>query len=44
MIVQVVIPHVLLGAVLMPLVHIGLRVTMQSLQLRPERGQRDAPV
>jgi rod shape-determining protein MreD len=44
MIVQVVISHVWLGAVLMPFVHLGLRVTMQSLQLRPERGQRDAPV
>ncbi len=44
MILQVVIPHVLLGAVFMPLIHTGLRATMQLLNLRPEQGHRDASV
>lgn len=36
MILQVVIPHMLLGALCMPLIHTGLRVTMQALNLRPQ--------
>jgi len=39
MIVQVVLPHALLGAVCMPLIHTGLRVTLQALHLRPTPGQ-----
>lgn len=44
MILQVVIPHAFLGAVLMPLVHTGLRVLTQALHLNTEQGQSDAPV
>ncbi len=39
MILQVVIPHVLLGAVFMPLIHTGLHATMQALNLRSAPGQ-----
>ncbi len=35
MILQVVIPHVLLGAICMPLIHTGLRAIMQALRIRP---------
>jgi hypothetical protein len=44
MIVRVVIAHLLLGAVVMPLMHSSLRATMQILHLRPEPGQGDASV
>ncbi len=44
MILQVMIPHMLLGAALMPLIHTGLRVVMQALHLRSEQGQSNAPV
>jgi rod shape-determining protein MreD len=39
LILQVVLPQVLLGAVCMPLIHTGLRVTMQVLNLCPTQGQ-----
>jgi rod shape-determining protein MreD len=42
MILQVVIPHLLLGAICMPLIHTSLRATMQTLHLRHEQGQSDA--
>ncbi|WP_089937541.1 rod shape-determining protein MreD [Candidatus Entotheonella palauensis] len=44
MMLQVVIPHALLAAVCMPLIHMGLRTAMQVLHLRPEQGQHDASV
>jgi rod shape-determining protein MreD len=44
MMLQVIVSHVLLGAVLMPLVHTGLRATMQAWHLRPGQGQSDASV
>jgi len=39
---QVMIHHVLLGVVCMPLIHTGLRLTMQALHLRPEQGRGNA--
>lgn len=39
MILQVIIPHVLLGVVLMPFIHTGLRAAMQAFHLRPGQGQ-----
>ena len=44
MILHVVISHPLLGAVFMPLIHTGLRATVQILHLPPEKGQGDASV
>lgn len=44
MILQTVIPHAVLGAILMPLVHTGLRGLTQVLHLNPEQGQSDARV
>lgn len=41
---QVVIPHMLLGAACMPLMHTGLRMMLQALHLHRERGQSNAPV
>jgi len=42
MILQVVLPHAILGAIGMPFIHTGLRVAMQTLHVRPGRGQRHA--
>lgn len=44
MMLQALIPHAVLGAVLMPLVHTGLRVLTQVLHLNTEQGQSDASV
>ena len=44
MMLRVVMAHLLLGAVLMPLIHLSLRATMQVLRLRSEPGQGDASV
>ncbi len=44
MILQVVMPHAMLGAALMPFVHNSLRGLIQVLHLNTEQGQRDASV
>ena len=44
MILQAMIPHAALGAILMPFVHTGLRGLTQALHLNPEQGQSDARV